>query len=55
MRKIFENAFTIGLVMSLANPHKAKQNVTRMNGIRKLIPSFEINDLFSSISVNRKL
>ena len=30
--RIFEKAFTIGLVMSLAKPHSAKQAVTRMNG-----------------------
>jgi hypothetical protein len=34
MRKIFEKAFTIGFVMSLAKPHRAKQDVTRMNGNR---------------------
>jgi hypothetical protein len=32
--KIFEKAFTIGFVMSLANPQRAKQNVTRMKGSR---------------------
>ena len=34
MRKIFEKAFTIGLVISLANPHNAKQLVISMNGTR---------------------
>ena len=29
-----ENAFTIGLVISLANPHNAKQEVMRTKGIR---------------------
>ena len=32
MRKILENAFTIGFVMSLAKPHRAKHDVMRMNG-----------------------
>jgi hypothetical protein len=36
MRKIFENAFTIGFVMSLAKPQSAKQRVTRMKGMRNL-------------------
>ena len=31
--KIVPKPFTSGLVMSLANPHNAKQNVTRINGI----------------------
>ena len=34
MRKIFEKAFTIGFVTSLAKPHRAKQNVTRINGTK---------------------
>ena len=32
IRKILENAFTIGLVISLANPQRAKQQVTNING-----------------------
>ena len=32
MRNIFENAFTMGLVMSLAKPQRAKQLVMRING-----------------------
>jgi hypothetical protein len=34
MRKILEKAFTIGPVMSFANPHNAKHEVIRINGIR---------------------
>jgi hypothetical protein len=31
----------MGLVMSLAKPHRAKHEVTRIKGTRKLTPSFE--------------
>ena len=31
-RNIFEKAFTIGFVMSLANPHRAKHDVISTNG-----------------------
>jgi hypothetical protein len=31
-RNIFENALTMGLVISLANPHNAKQVVTKIKG-----------------------
>ena len=34
MRNILEKAFTIGLVMSLAKPHKAKQQVTKTKAKR---------------------
>lgn len=34
IRNILEKAFTIGLVMSLANPQSAKQLVMRIKGIR---------------------
>lgn len=45
MRKIFEKALTIGFVTSAAKPHKAKQDVIRINGNTKLIPSRENNEL----------
>ena len=48
--KIFENALTIGLVTSLANPHRAKHAVTIMNGMSRLTPFLVNNPLFFSMS-----
>ena len=39
IRKIFENAFTMGLVTSLAKPQRAKHEVIMRKGMRKLTPS----------------
>ena len=49
IRNILEKAFTMGPVISLANPHMAKHDVIRKKGITKLTPSLV------SISVAFKL
>ena len=50
MRKILLNAFTIGLVISLAKPHSAKQDVMTMKGRIKLTPSLLRSELLCVLS-----